>query len=188
MCGIVLPSLIILGMLPVAVQIGYADGAFSFKGYVFFLPFDFGRKKKASRVERGVAARLQNLLSRPKGKIILKNAYTTLKRLMPRVWIPYLQLHILAAGRDPAHAALAYGAAGTLMQGLQTRFSSRVREMDLRVEVDFLRDRPEITARVHASLRLYQALWSAAGFARGFWRDYRHQKRSMSIHDESATG
>lgn len=188
MCGIVLPSLVILGMLPVAIQIGYADGAFTIKGFILGLGFHLRRWENISRLEKGVESRFLELISRPTGKIFLKNAYTTLKRLMPRMWIPCLSLKVLAAGRNPDIVSLAYGVAGTLMQGLQAWLSDRVSDADLRVDVDYLRDKTEIRASIRAGLYLYQVLWSAIGFGRGCWRDYRKQKRSMSIHEQSATG
>lgn len=181
MSGIVLPALVIMGILPIALQICYEGGQFSFQGHILFVPIRVGRDESGSQFGKNAVSWLRKLLSRPSGKIFLKNAYTTLKRLTPQLWIPYLKLHILTAGNDPANIAVIYGAVGTVLERLQRISSPRVRKTDLRADVDFQRSRSEITACVRVSLHLYQALWSGLCFAWGFWRDYRRQrKRSMS--------
>lgn len=179
MCGIVLPCMIILGILPVGLLVAYEGGAFSLTGRVFFLPVRFRGKRDTSGPERDILSRLRKLYSHPSGKIFLKNAYTTLKRLIPRVWIPHLKLRFVAAGEDPANTALLYGAAGTAFEQLRTITADRVRRADIRVEVDFRRLRPEIAGCVLLCLHLYELVWYGLCFALGVRRDYRRQRRGV---------
>lgn len=188
MSGILFPTLIIIGILPVFLQVSYERGKFSFHSRLLFVPlYRRGEEYRSSRGKNG-ASRLRECVSGENGKIYLKTAYTTLKRLVPHIKIPYLKLHILAAGDDPANVAMAYGAVGTALEKLRTLVSNRVRVMDLRADLDFQRDRPEIEASVRFGLPLYQAMWFGLSFFWDVWREHRLlHKRSMSTHDESTT-
>ena len=157
----------------------YEGGVFSFTGRVLFLPVRIRKKEHASGAERKSVSFLRKLSSRPYGKIFLKNAYTTLKRLMPCVRIPRLKLHFMAAGEDPANTALAYGAVGAALELLRTKTSGYIRKPDLRAEIDFQRSEPQVAGCVLISLYFYQALWFGLCFGWGFWRDYRRQRRGV---------
>ena len=183
MCGIVLPMLVVVGILPLGLQVCYEDGRLSFLGRLFFIPVRIrSERARNSRWRRAAFSWLKGRISGPDGKIFLKNAYTTLKRLMPRIRIPYLKLHILAAGQDPSNTALAYGAAGTFLSRLRSLSSRQVGKTDLRAEVDFQRSAPEVTACVQVSLYLYQIVWFGTGFAWGVWRDHRRQRKEEYEH------
>ena len=189
MCGIILSTLVIVGILPLGLQICYEHGELSFQGRLFFIPVRVGvEEERRSRWKRAAFSWLRGRITQPDGKIFLKNAYTTLKRLISRIRIPYLKLHIIAAGQDPANVAVGYGAAGSVLSRLRTLSSRRIGKTDLRAAVDFQRSTPEVVACVQVSLYLYQVVWAGGGFVWGVWRDHRRQrKRSMSAHDQSAT-
>lgn len=171
--------MVLMGIMPVGLRVAYEDGVFSFTGRVFFLSVDFDKKRRTAGVKRDIISRLRRLYSHPRGKIFLKNAYTTLKRLLPRVQIPYLKLHILTAGKDPANTALAYGAVGMALEQLQIMTAERVRKSDLQAEIDFQRTAPEVSGCVLMRLFLGQVLWYGICLGWGFWRDYRRHRRGV---------
>ena len=171
--------MVLLGIMPVELQVAYEGGVLSFTGRVLFLPVRIRKKEYASGVERKSVSFLRKLSSRPYGKIFLKNAYTTLKRLLPRVQIPYLKLHILTAGKDPANTALAYVAVGTALEQLQIMTAERVRKSDLQAEIDFQRTAPEVSGCVLMRLFLGQVLWYGICLGWGFWRDYQRHRRGV---------
>ena len=171
--------MVLMGIMPVGLRVAYEDGVFSFTGRVFFLSVDFDKKRRTAGVKRDIISRLRRLYSHPRGKIFLKNAYTTLKRLLPRVQIPYLKLHILTAGKDPASTALAYGAVGMALEQLQAMTAERIRKSDLQAEIDFQHTEPEISGCVLIHLFLGQVLWHGICLGWGFWRDYRRQRRGV---------
>lgn len=178
--------LVLMGLIPVAAEIGYENSRFSFRGKVGIIRFQIGRGKEA-KVEKETVSILKKLPQWPVLWILLKNAYTTLCHLAPRVWIGKLKLHITAGGPDPANTALLYGAAGMALETLSSRFAGRIEREDLRADVDFALDQPEFSGCINLCLCLYQALWGALRFSWGAWREYhRLSKGSISTHDESA--
>lgn len=169
-----------MGLSPVAAEIGYESSRFSFRGRVGFIRFRIGCEK-----EKGLIP--EKLSQWPVLRILLKNAYTTLCHLAPRVWIGKLKLHITAGGPDPANTALLYGAAGMALESLSSRFAGRIEREDLQADVDFSLDQPEFSGHISLCLCLYQALWGALRFSWGAWREYhRLSKGSIYTHDESA--
>ena len=106
--GIVLPILIIIACLPLGLDAFYAPGAFRLTGYVWFVPFRFGRKE-TREVDKGanwlVKSTKRYFADRHGLQVLLKNGYTILCRLVSRVRVELLMLRFTAAGSDPARGA-----------------------------------------------------------------------------------
>ena len=78
--------------------------------------------------------------------------------LRRKIRIDRLKLHVIWASADPASAAMGYGAGnallGTLWPVLDNNF--RIKERDLRVDVDFERTAPAVTLSARATLTIGQ--------------------------------
>jgi len=188
--GIVLPILIIIACLPLGLDAFYAPGTFRLTGYVWFVPFRFGRKE-TREVDKGanwlVKSTKRYFADRHGLQVLLKNGYTILCRLVSRVRVELLMLRFTAAGSDPARGALTYAAAGTALEGLSHVCEGRVSHTDLRAEVDFQRERPMISGRIRMSLPAWRAVRMSLRFGWGVLRDHnRLKKGSMNTHDQSA--
>lgn len=80
--------------------------------------------------------------------------------LRRKIRIDWLKLHVIWASSDPASAAMGYGAGnallGTLWPVLDNNF--KIKERDLRVDVDFERTNPAVTLSARAALTIGQSL------------------------------
>ena len=80
--------------------------------------------------------------------------------LRRKIRIDWLKLHVIWANADPASAAIGYGAGnallGTLWPVLDNNF--KIKERDLRVDVDFERTNPTVTLNARATLTIGQSL------------------------------
>lgn len=174
-----MPALVIIGLCPLGFSIRYDGGMFRFAGRIAFVSVPFGREEKSSRFGKQVFSFFKKVLSHPDGEIFLKNAYTTLRRIAPRIWIPYLKLHVLAAGSDPAKTAVAYGTVGMLLVWLQSALPGQIGKTDLRAEADFGRESPEVSACVRIRILLYQVLYAAVRLWWGIRRERQKLRRGV---------
>lgn len=89
------------------------------------------------------------------------------RRTKERIRIDRLILHLTWGEEDPADAAIHYGEAWAVLEGLlaviETGFT--VKEKELSVDVDFLEEKPRLFAR--AGLSLTPAQMAAIGFPAG---------------------
>lgn len=110
-------------------------------------------------------------------QILAKNGYTILCRIAARLRVDELTLHFTAASPDPAAAAAAYAAAALAMDALSQLGGERLANADLRADVDFDADEPELLLYIRLSIRVYRLLAAAAVFGFGFLRDYIRYKK-----------
>lgn len=184
--------MVLIGCIPLGLDVVYEPGTLIIKGRVWFIPFRIGRRVEKD-AEAGVGKAYGSLRKRFSDwkslKILLENGYTILCRLVSRIRVELIRLHFTAAGSDPANVALVYGAAGIAMEGLSHVCEQRVPCADLHVDVDFEGNKPRCLGRIFMTMRLYQALDVAFRFGWGVLRDHQKLKKgSMNAHDESAAG
>ncbi len=81
-------------------------------------------------------------------------------RFKRKIRIDQLILHVIWGSADPASAALGFGAGSAALGMLWPIFEHnfRVKEHDLRVDVDFERKTPALTAQAQATLTIGQIL------------------------------
>lgn len=150
MTGIICAALTLLGLLPVSLDIcragGVTEAAVSAASLRLRLP------KRRRRPPRGRLMRK------------VKNAYTTLCRIVPHLWVDELTLSFTAAWPDPAVTAAAYGAAGVALEALRSVCDGRVGTLSLRAEADLEADAPTLYLRLRLCGRLYRLAFEALLF------------------------
>ncbi len=171
-----------MGCMPLRLDVACEPGVLDLRGRVWFIPFRIRRRrdsgaesggKKAARVLRRGSSDWKSL------RILLKNGYTTLGRLVSRMGVKRLKLSFTAASSDPANTAMLYSAAGLLLENLSAVCAGRVPHADLQVDVDFAGDRPRYLGQLSLRIRLYQALEAAARFGWSMMRDHKATKRGV---------
>ena len=99
-----------------------------------------------------------------------------LKRFLKSLRIDVLRVHFLSASDDPYDTAMAYGYAGTAMEGVTGAANGRIRHLDLHTDLDFDRTEPELDAKIKIFARVGKlavcALYALCG-----WRKLKKQFR-----------
>lgn len=176
--GIVLPILVIIACLPMGLEVAWEPGNFRLYGSVWFVPFRLVRHREPQSGPSGGAAQKQRRrFSWEEGKILVKNGYTTLCRLVSRVRVERLELRFTAAGSEPAKGALLYAAAGTALEGLAHVCEGRVPHTAFSAGVDFECEHPGYDGRILLSLPLWRAAVMSIQFGWGILRDYHRLKK-----------
>ena len=87
----------------------------------------------------------------------------TLSRLKRKLLIKHLQIHYIAAGKDPSNTAMAFGTANVaismLVPFLEEKF--RIKDSDVRVSADFESDKQKIYVNITISIAVWEALYVA---------------------------
>ncbi|MCD8004987.1 MAG: DUF2953 domain-containing protein [Oscillospiraceae bacterium] len=116
------------------------------------------KKKKPERQKKQAAKGKRDMLSL--ALRMVPPAAKAAGRLLRKIRIDRLELHLIWAAADPASAAAGYGKAqaamGILWPPLEHNF--RVKERELSVDMDFDRARPVLIAHVQMTLTLGQLL------------------------------
>lgn len=190
--GIVIPSLVLLGLIPVGIDAAWEDGSFSLKIKAGPVPFRVLPKKPTDENERHKTPfpgedkkepiRLPPL---PVLKALALRGCDALCRAVRRVRVDTLRIHYTAAGADPCRVALAYGAAGMAMESLLALADGRIAHPDLRAEADFDGGKQTFSGTIVATLRLYQAAAIGGRFALGFWGDWRAYRKKRKGAEDS---
>lgn len=178
---IVLGALLLLGLVPLAVDIAYdGEDGFSPSVRVWLVSVRPGGKKAGGEKPEKAAAPAEKKKRLPSPgvmKLLLTHGYGALCRLLKRARVDILILRFTAASPDPAAAAMEYAAAGTALDGLRLMGEGRVRRMELRAGVDFDGAHPLLTLHVRAGLRLGVLIGIGLRFGAGFLWDFIHLKK-----------
>lgn len=191
--------LVLLSQLPLGVRLRYDDGGVSVKVRAGVLAFRaYPMKKKKPKKEKKAK---KETVPKPKPKPDLKALWPLLRELIPvgkeamekmtdRLRIDELTVHLIWAEEDPADAAIHYGYAWAASEAglafLEARFP--IRRRDIRLELDYQREGPEISLTLALSLKLGHLLAvgiPAAIRALGVILQYRKErKRSGALAGE----
>ncbi|MCD7770109.1 MAG: hypothetical protein LUH36_08365 [Oscillospiraceae bacterium] len=189
--GIVIPSLVLLGTIPVGVDVSWGRGTFSLKIRVGPFPFRALPKGPGDGKRRhkflfpGKDKEEPVRLPLPVLKALVLRGCDALCRAVRRARVDTLRIRYTAAGPDPYEAALAYGAAGTAMEGLLALAGGRIAHPDLRADVDFDGSEQSFSGAAVATMRLYQAMAIGGRFALGLWRDWRAYRKNRKGAEDS---
>lgn len=174
-------ALVGLGCIRLGAELSYDEDGFAFAACVSGITLRLGTKKSKPSEKQPPEAenaspepdkKKRGLPPWPILKILGKNGYTTLCRLVSRLRVDVLKIHFTAAWADPAVTAMAYSAAGVAMEGLLKIGGRRIAHPDLLATVDFDSEKPLLDLRLRLSLRVYQLLGAALGFGLGVLRDF----------------
>ena len=169
--GAVLGALLLICLIRVGVIVEFSESGFTADAVIlgFIKPrLVPGRKKKAGgkRAKRQAAqgaAKAGRLAGLKEQLPSIKQALARLKR---RLLINELTIYYMAAGSDPAAAAMSFGGAsagyGILLPMIENNF--RIKKRDLRATVNFNVPEPYIYVKAQLSLAVWEAVYVAGGF------------------------
>lgn len=197
--GCIVLTLFLLGQIRVGAAAAYSEAGLFLNlkaGYirVQLYPMKKSARKKGKKVkpaskhpaDSGAAAQKKS------GKDTLKLALRFIPllgeaagRFKRKIRIDRLTLHVIWAASDPAAAAMGYGAGnaalGMIWPVIEHNF--KVKDRDLRVDVDFEREKPEFAAQAQATLTIGQGVtlalclgWKALKIFLGYRREQNNQK------------
>lgn len=174
--AIVLVLLLLICFLRTGATAEYTDAGFALDVYLGPIRFSLlpyrqkkeRRKTKKTKKEKKVqgkkmiAGRLSILRKE------LPSINRTLEKLKRKLVINELTIHYIAAGTDPAEAALYFGAAsigyGLILPLIENNF--KIKEIDLRASVDFQAMEPYIYVRAKLSLAFWELVYIAFGLVK----------------------
>ena len=187
---VILAVLLLLGLIPVGVDAGWNEEGLKLFLRVWRFSLRLGGGKKASGDrEKKEEDRNTDVKARKRTKrrpslttlrMLAENGYRTLCRLLSRLRVELLRIHFTAAWDDPALTAMAYGAAGTAMEGLLAIAGERIGKADLRADADFDRGSPKLDFRIRLTIRVFRLIGSLLGFGCRVLRDMIRLKKEMA--------
>jgi hypothetical protein len=120
-----------------------------------------------------------------------------LGRLAKHLKLEMLRLRVLVASDDAAKTAMEYGAvctaAGLVVTAAEALPRTNPKTVDVRIECDFLADKPEVDAEICLSIRIWRIVWMALFTAKplmdslGLLKAYKHFK-SLEKESEDKEG
>ena len=190
--GILVLVFVLIGLLRVGAEASYSEAAgFTLAVRAGFLSLRLGgkkeknpKKKKAKKPKKPKKEKEPE--EKPRRKLpplplilsLAEHGFELLLRLVSRLRVELLRLHVTAALPDPADAAMLYGAVGTAMDGLLRAGRGNLVASDLRADVDFDRSEPLVDLRLRVTIRIGQIVGAALRFGFGFLKDLLRYKRS----------
>lgn len=188
--------LALVGLVPLGLDAAWNRNGASAAVRIWFFTIRLGGDKKKAKEEKSAGKEKagkgksgpsgkKSLPPFPVLKILARNGYHTLCRIVSRLKVAELKLHFTSAFSDPAVTAMAYAAAGTAMDGLLHIGGGRIAHPDLRATVDFDSETPALDFHIRLNLRVHESLGEALGFGFRFLRDYLRYKREDAKHGKS---
>lgn len=174
--AIVLAVLLLICFLRTVAALEYTDAGLDLKAYLG--PIRFSVLPSRKKTERREAKKSKEVKKVKEKKMkagrfaILKNELPainkTLEKLKRKLVVNELTIHYIAAGTDPAAAALYFGAAsigyGIIIPLIENNFT--IKERDLRASVDFQATEPYIYVRAKLSLAVWELVYIAFGLVK----------------------
>ena len=169
--GSVLAFLFLVAMIRVGVSAEYAEDGISVRAHIGPVRVQLypAVKKKVKKAEKKAEKKAAEQAQKPgvfkQLKEQLPEIKKALSRLKRKLLIKELTIYYIAAGPDPAQAALTFGGVsagyGIVAAVLENNF--RIKKRDLRAAVDFEAEEPYIYVRARLSLAVWEALYVADG-------------------------
>ena len=175
--GIVLAVLLLICLLRVGIVAVYCESGVIVEAVIGFFRLRLlpARQKKAGKKTVKKASKREAAESAAKaGKLAgLKNQLPSIRkalsRLRRKLVINELTVYYMAAGDDPASAALTFGGVsagyGLLLPILENSFI--IKKRDLRATVNFNAAEPYIYVRARLSLAVWEVVYIGGGIMRG---------------------
>lgn len=171
--AIVLSVLLLLCFLRFGIIIEYGSNGFTAVAYIGFLKkkiYPFKQEKREKRKERDAqtekkAGKLKQLKSQ------LTAICEALSRLRRKLRIKELTIYYMAAGADPAAAAMCFGAAsiayGFITALLENNFN--IDDRDFRASVDFNAAEPYVYLKARLSLAVWEVFYVSINLAKAIF-------------------
>lgn len=171
--GCILLALLLIGQLRVGASVAYSEnGLFlKIKAGPFRIQILPAKEKEKERPPKKSKKHPAEEGAKPKPQGSKKNTLSLALRFLPllaeaagrfrrKIRIDRLNLYVIWGAPDPAAAAKGFGAGNAALGMLWPLFEHnfRVKEHDLRLDVDFTRTSPTLTADVQATLTIGQCL------------------------------
>ena len=181
-------------LVPVGAELRFDDGGPAFAARVWFLSFRLGGEGRTKKPDRRVGTRKEparEKAEKPKAplpplpvlRILAKNGFRTLGRLVSAIRVDALRIRFTAAFEDPADTAMVYGAAAAAMETLLRLGEGRIGHPDLRADADFDASEPRLDLLLRLTVRVGRLIGAALGFGFGFLREYIPYKKQERMTD-----
>lgn len=141
--GALAAILLLLGVLPISVDLAWREGSFSNDIRIWFYAIEGSGQIPVGEIL----------------ELLWEDGLPLLKQALRRIHIDRLRVYFTSAFSDPATTAMAYSMAGTAMQGLLEAAGDRITHAELRADVDFDAQTPTLDFRLKLSIRVYQAVY-----------------------------
>ncbi len=181
--GGILVALFLLCQIRIGALVDYGSAGLFLKlkfgpWFLSVLPSEEKPKKRKEKASKPAKQTQKTAQEQPKPKRSVKDTIALVRAFVPlvgeaaghmmrKIRIDVLKIHVIWASSDPASAAMGYGAGNALLGMLWPVFEHnfKVKERDLRVDVDFERSTPVVTISARATLTIGQGL--SLGFRLG---------------------
>ena len=201
--SIILAVLILLALLRFGVEAEYNAGgfiatvrvgAFRFRAYPRKVRIKKSHKKEKPKAKKEKKPEKEQE-EKKKGikwdlHEILLTAGNTLGRLRRKLLIKRLTILYIAAGSDPAKAAMAYGGAnaafGVILPLLEKSF--RIKHRDLQARTDFDREKPEVYIDAIISIAVWEAVYIAFAVVPFVLKSISKTNRPVNRKDDDTDG
>lgn len=156
---------VLLSRLPLGVCLHYDAGGLLVKvraGILTFRVYPLKKKKpkKEKKAQKEKAPKPDMKTLWPLIRALIPVGKEAMEKLTDRLRIDELTVHLIWTEEDPADAAIHYGYAWAAAEAglafLESRFP--IRRRDIRLELDYQREEPEIALTLALSLKLGQLL------------------------------
>ena len=182
---IILLVLLLILAFPVGIDAAFASGAFSLKIKLgpfrkAMLPRTKPTRKKQKKKKEEPAEKPPDETKKKKQSLTLDDILTlaeigldALHKFRIHLSVDRFRLHWVAAAADPCDAVMQYGRINAALGALLSRAHSalKIRDEDVRTELDLEAEHPEISAQIILSIQIWELLLIAgtAGFAGLRW-------------------
>ena len=152
----ILLMLALPGLLRCTVRAAFRQGSFSLELYLLGFRVSLPDKSTPGNniPEKGAPLERERRPDLLRMARMAELAVKLFSRAVGKMRVERLKVHVLSAFPEPYDTAMVYSLAGLSMQTVMLLAGDRIRELDLRSDLDFEGQRPVLNAAVHASLRL----------------------------------
>ena len=168
--GSIAALFLIISLIRIGVSVEYSDEGLTAKAHAGPISITlYPMEEKADKKEKKKKPKEKDKAGQPgvfsQLKSMLPAIKKALSRLRRKLLIKELTIYFLAAGEDPAQAAMMFGGVsagyGAVTALLENNF--RIKKRDLRANVDFDADEPYIYVKAKLSLAVWEAVYVGFG-------------------------
>lgn len=159
---IILAVIVLIALLRFCVTAEYSAGGIEVRVKVGpFSVFTFPGEEKSDRKKKKDKTKEKKPGGAKAFLEMLPSIKESLLRLRRKLFVKRLTIHFTAAGKDPAAAALSFGAVNAAFGAVTPVFENnfRIRRRDFQAFADFDRDQPSIYVNAVLSVAVWEAVY-----------------------------
>ena len=194
--GSIVLIFLLIGRVPVGIDAAYDSDGFRLGLRIWIIRIALGKKSGKTKKSAGEKEEKPEEQKERKQKkkpsfgfimSLLRNGLDLIGGLITGLYVDVLKLHFTAAFADPSDTALAYAAAGTVMDALARVGRGHIRFSDLRADVDFESAEPIIDFHIVVHITVGRSVREALRFGAAVLRDLVVEKRKEKKNGKSSS-